>query len=255
MSERILYPNSTVKNVIFQIIFPNLFYMENKISQYQLKIMKKFPISKLIHQQAIPITNINFRSDKEPDDLVNQTELTYIQKIWRFESNNKVILNVTSNSIDLSSEFHKTYDLSSPEDNFRDAIKTAIDSFLEVVEIPIFNRIGLRYIDECEINQMTNKSFNYYYNSCFPLSRFDLSKTKSMEFKTTIEKENNYFLKYIENISLNGEKPVLIIDTDAFTGTVSSSDYLNITDHLHEIISEEFFSTLKKPAIKRMKGE
>jgi len=40
-----VFPNPTVKQVIFQIRFPNLFYLESKIGEYQLKIMQRFPES------------------------------------------------------------------------------------------------------------------------------------------------------------------------------------------------------------------
>lgn len=40
-----IYKNPTVKTVIFQIKYSNLFMIENKIGEYQTKIMEKFPES------------------------------------------------------------------------------------------------------------------------------------------------------------------------------------------------------------------
>ena len=48
MSINEIFPKPTVTQVIFQIRFPNLFFIENKIGDLQLKIMKEFPHSKLI---------------------------------------------------------------------------------------------------------------------------------------------------------------------------------------------------------------
>ena len=46
-----IFSNPTVKKVIFQIRFPNLFFIENKIGDFQLKIMGMFPESKLIFRR------------------------------------------------------------------------------------------------------------------------------------------------------------------------------------------------------------
>jgi hypothetical protein len=48
-----IFPNPTVKQVIFQIRFPNLFYIENKIGDFQLKIMKEFPKSAIAISKTI----------------------------------------------------------------------------------------------------------------------------------------------------------------------------------------------------------
>ena len=42
-----IFPFPTVKHVIFQIKYPNLFYLENRIGDFQMKIINEFPDSKL----------------------------------------------------------------------------------------------------------------------------------------------------------------------------------------------------------------
>ena len=46
-----IFPYPTVKQVVFEIRFPNLFYIENKIGEFQTKIMKEFPESALLFQR------------------------------------------------------------------------------------------------------------------------------------------------------------------------------------------------------------
>ena len=53
-----IFPNPTVKQVVFQIVFPNLFYIENKIGELQLKIMTEFPESTLLHRRQFAWADI-----------------------------------------------------------------------------------------------------------------------------------------------------------------------------------------------------
>jgi hypothetical protein len=46
-----VFKNPTVKQVIFQITFPNLFYIENKMGEFQQKIMNEFPESVLLYRR------------------------------------------------------------------------------------------------------------------------------------------------------------------------------------------------------------
>ena len=53
-----IFPNPTVKTVVFQIRYPNLFYIENKIGEIQLKLMKEFPESALLYRQRILLADV-----------------------------------------------------------------------------------------------------------------------------------------------------------------------------------------------------
>ena len=57
-----MFPNPTVKQVIFQITFPNLFYIENKIGAFQLKIMKEFPQSTLLFRRQVLFADVGSES-------------------------------------------------------------------------------------------------------------------------------------------------------------------------------------------------
>lgn len=58
MTSTEVYPNPTVKRVIFQIRYPNLFYIEQVIGDYQRLIINQFPESELIIQQNILFQNL-----------------------------------------------------------------------------------------------------------------------------------------------------------------------------------------------------
>ena len=48
-----VFPNPTVKQVVFQVRFPNLFSMETLVGEYQRRIMDQFPESKLMFSRHL----------------------------------------------------------------------------------------------------------------------------------------------------------------------------------------------------------
>jgi len=248
MSINKIYPNPTVKKVIFQIKFPNLFYIENKIGDLQLKIMEKFPQSSLLFRKQIVFADIGpgVKLENISSDLGEEKG----KKIWQFKSSKNYQLDVLSDSLDISSQHHKTYNLEGG-DKFRDIIKFVLDQFLEIVSIPIINRIGFRYIDECPIPSKDNATFDSYYESAFPIKRFNLAEVDEMDFKTVIKK-GEYYLRYVESLQKVGSEYKLILDFDGFANNIDSKDYLITTDNLHAMIIEEFEKTIKKPVYQYM---
>lgn len=244
-----VFPNPTVKQVAFQIKFPNLFYLENKIGDLQMKIMKEFPESNLLFRRQLVFTDIG--TNAKIEDIQKDLEKEYSRKIWQFKSNKNFTLNVLSNSLDITSQHHKTYNLKNG-DKFRDVIKYVLDNFFEVVSIPIINRIGFRYIDECPIPSKDNKTFKSYYNSVFPINRFNLSDANEMFFRTVTKKENHYLI-YKESLQKIENEYKLILDFDGFAQNIVPEDYLKVTDKLHEIIIAEYERTIKEPVIEHMR--
>ncbi len=244
-----IFPNPTVKQVIFQIRFPNLFYIENKIGDLQLKIMKEFPQSALLFRRQFIFVDKGPEGEFEkiPEELDKESG----KKIWKFESPKNFELNVLADSLDISSRYHKTYNLGR-ENKFRDIIEFVLNNFFEVISIPVINRIGLRYIDECPISSKNNDTFKSYYNSTFPLDRFNLADTKELDFKTVVKK-GEYYLRYIESLQEIEGQYKLILDFDGYAENISPEDYLGVTDNLHEIISEEYERTIKGPVYEYMK--
>jgi len=245
-----IFTNPTVKQVIFQIMFPNLFYIENKIGELQLKIMTEFPESTMLHRRTftwvdvgpeVKLTEVESKLEKEPAG----------QKIWQFKSPKGFQLNVLSSSLDITSSYHKTYNLEGG-DKFRDIIELVLGKFLEVVSLPTINRVGLRYVDECPIPSKENSAFRSYYDSVFPLDRFDLADAQEMDFKTMV-KRGNYFLRYVESFQKVQDEYKLILDFDGFARDVNPKDCLMVTDDLHQLISNEYEKTIKEPVKEYMR--
>lgn len=251
MSIEEVFPNPTVKKVIFQIRFPNLFYMENKIGDLQVRIMEKFPQSNLLIRRQVVFADIG--AGAKLADIQSELDLDEEtgRKVWQFKSDKNFQLNVLSDSLDITSQYHKTYNIEG-NDKFRDIIEFVLDHFLKITSIPVINRIGLRYIDECPIPQKDNDTYKSYYNSAFPLDRFNLSDVSEMDFKTVIKK-GEYYLRYIESLKKTGDEYKLILDFDGFAVDIPSKNYLNVTDDLHAIISDEYERTIKSPVYEYMR--
>jgi len=239
-----IFPNPTVKQVIFQIRFPYLLYIDAKIGDFQLKIMNEFPESAVLYRRMFTLADLG--PEIKLEDVQRQLEKEPTgQKIWQFKSPKNFQLNVTNGSLDITSDYHKTYNLGD-KDKFRDVIIFVLDNFLSLISLPIINRIGLRYVDECPVPSGDRKTFRSYYNSVFPLERFDLADADEMDFKA-VAKRGRCYIRYVESLRKLENKYKLILDFDGFALQVVPKDYLAITDELHEIIFNEWQLTIQEP--------
>ena len=247
-----IFLNPTVKKVFFQITFPNLFSIESKIGDYQSEIINYFPQSSFSYK--LPTI---FFTDVGPEGKIVQPPQGIddkADKIWQFKSESNYNLNISSGSLSLDSQLHKTYNNPSSEIRFRDIIKKTLEPFFKIIRIPRLNRIGLRYIDHCTAflpDPLTDSNFKNWYNTVFPLDRFSIEKTKEMGFRV-VSKQKDYHIIYYEHIILD-DNVNYIIDFDGFAENVPSESYLTIADELHTIISEEFERTIKKPVFDLMR--
>jgi len=224
-----IFKNPTVKQVIFQIKYPNLFFIENKIGDIQLKIMKEFPEAHLVFTRQAFFVDLG--PEAKLEDVLQKQE-SEGRKIWQFNSPKKYQLSITSNSLDITSEFHKTYNNPKSDVRFRDIIEFALKQFFDVTQIPIITRVGLRYIDNCPIKSKDNKTFSSYFNTTFPLKIFDLENVEMMHFEV-ITKKDNYNLRYVESLRQIDNKFTLIMDFDSFANNINAEEILSITDKLH----------------------
>lgn len=246
-----VFPNPTVKTVAFEAQFPNLFFLESKIGDLQIKLMDRFPEALMLYRQKFVLADIP-PGGKVSDSLPMNLDESNGQKVWQFRSPQSFV-NIQTNSIVIQSDFHKTYNNPNSTERFRESIQFLMDAFLELTKIPLLTRIGLRYIDECPIPEKNNESFTQYYDSVFPLARFSLTDATEMDFKSVV-KRGDSFVRYVESLQRSdGENFKLILDFDGFQERVSSDQYMTVTDHLHDLISNEFEKSIKEPLYNYMR--
>lgn len=239
-----IFNNPTVKKVIFQIQFPNLFYLESKIPEFQMEIMHEFQDSDLIIKQPITIVN-NI-------DVKYDNENLFTQKIWQFKSRKGYKLEISNNSLSIDSDVHKTYDNPKSDTRFRDAIELCLSKFKKVTNLQYVNRIGLRYIDECPIFEKTTESYLSSFNSAINFDKLKIEDIDELHVKVN-KKFDGYNVIYQEVVGKDSD--VVILDFDGYATNVKYDECLNITDSLHKTIICEYENTIKQPIIDFMERE
>lgn len=247
-----VFPNATVKQVIFQVRFPNLFSMESLVGEYQRLIMERFPVSKLLLSAPLFIAGRKINELDLEQQKGNLPENEGVQKIWNFQSGTGVQLNVQTASLDMTSTIHKTYANPNHESRFKDEIEFAVGKFLEVTQIPLFSRIGLRYIDECPVPGKDTRRFREYYNTTLCLDRFPLEDALGFQVLARVTRGDR-FLTFRESLKGPGDEAKLELDFDGYAENVPTSEYLSVTDQLHRIIVEEFEKSIKEPVYEYMR--
>lgn len=250
MSINEVFPNPTVKQVIFQIRFPNLLFMEAKIGDVQLEVMREFPESQVVYQRQLVIAGAGAVPKLELPEGAQEQGVT---KIWQFRSPKGYQLNIQTGSLDIASEHHKTYSLGSG-DRFRDVIEHVLEVFTKVVPIPVVSRLGLRYIDHCPLPVKDRGTLASYYDTAFPLHRFNVEQASEMEFKTVVQK-GQYWLRYAEALKATGSDDghMLVLDFDGFAKDVDPAACIAVTDDLHQIIRDEYARSIKEPVYVHMR--
>ena len=224
-------------------------YIENRLGDFQLEIIDEFPKSSVIYKRQVLFADTGPGGKLEGIPVENE-EPGF--KIWEFKSDKNIKIMLSTYSLSIVSEYHKTYSLDGGE-KFRDIIISVLESFFKIMKIPHISRIGLRYIDECPLPSKNNDTLNEYYNSAFPTGKFKLENTEEMQFVALIEREGHK-LRYSEVLKKVNSEYQYILDFDGFTHDIETSKYLEVTDKLHTLISDEFEKTIKKPVYDHMRG-
>jgi len=239
-----VFKNPTVKKVIFQIQFPNLFYLESKIPDLQLEIMREFPESALIVKQPLVLFDSNNKIEVDNQETSN----IVTQKIWEFKNNKGYVLAISSNSLSIVSTIHKTYN-SDHDVKFRDTINFCLIAFEKYIKLPFVTRIGLRYIDECPLFEITTENYSASFNTALSLSKFPIEELEQMHINI-VKKYTEIKIRYQEYFNnSNNDLKSIMLDFDAFATNINYEDCLSTTDKLHDIIETNFISTIKQPII------
>lgn len=204
--------------------------------------MEEFPDSQLLQRRNIVLANIS--SEENVKQLADASK-DPVENIWRFSSPQGYELNVSSNSLSIVSNVHKSYKNPEASHRFRDAIELSVSKFFDVAKVPIIERIGLRYIDHCPIFEKNTKSFKEYYKTTLPTGRFKIEDAQELHLRATV-KRGDYNLSFGEKFLKDDEKYMLVLDYDAFAQKIKPEEYLTSTDELYNIISNEYLKSIKE---------
>lgn len=248
MSEIFVYP--TIKEVAFEIKFPDLFSVEGKIGEFQEKIISRFPDSKLVLRRHLLLSERLRAGKKDFDEELNPSDVT---KIWTFFSKEEIEIRVQTNSVSIISKKHKSYNNPNEQLKFRDTIEFVIGNFLSTINVPIISRIGLRYIDECPLPTSDNDTLKRLYNSSFPTDRFSMNEVSDSYLFINCTRSSHRLIYQETKIKNAQGKDAIVLDFDGFETNIASKDYLQITDELYQIIHDEYFNIVKEPVKQYMR--
>ena len=254
MSEEV-FPFPTVKSVAFEVRFPHIFSIENRIGEFQEQIIANFPESRQILRQQLMFRDTT--DDIKIERMRKDINPNAVTKAWLFLSSDKTEVRVQTNSLSIVSVQHKTYDNEGSDKKFRDVISYVLNAFLGIIKVPVLRRIGLRYTDICPVPSNNSDELNRLYNLFLPTTRFPLENMERMHSEI-ITKRRNHNLIYQETLVSPDEmrkvglEPLpgpytLLLDFDGFGSNVPSPNYLAVTNELHQIVKEEYFNIIKDP--------
>jgi uncharacterized protein (TIGR04255 family) len=228
-----VFRNPSVIEVDYEVRFPPLFYINQKIGDFQLEIIDEFPKSSQQLQSAVTFDENGIALKDETRPILS----------WTFETpNSKTKIIVRQNSMIISSTEFKSYD-SYPTNKFRDIISQTISKFRKHVPIKNFNRIGLRYIDRCPIDELTNEYFCKFYKPIIDINKYQIEDLIDNLTQIRMRKPP-YYLLLQTGIKQIGEKYQYFMDFDGYAQNVDPKDVMDVSDALHAIIHDEFYTNI-----------
>jgi uncharacterized protein (TIGR04255 family) len=250
MSPREVYANPLVKTVFFEVRFSNLFFLESRIGDFQVKVMKDFPQSDLVHRREITMVAGDLENP-QVKEFAKQQSSHSVDKVWQFKAESGPRLEISSKNLVFTSEAHTSY-REGGEKSLRPIIEKAVSVFLEVVPIPVVQRVGLRYINHCPIRERTTEFFLAWYDSILPVGKFRLENLQNGDC-AIISKQDGTQIRRAESLQLAGPEDHLILDLDASKEGVPSDRILETADALHDVIDREFTGMIKEPVREYMR--
>lgn len=238
------YP--TVKEVAFEVRFSEIFFMEKMIGDFQLEIMESFPISKKLEK---PYTIIFEGENSKFAETSNKTRTT-----WQFltETRQTTVL-IRSDRLNILTKEFKTYN-HPDHPRFRDIITEVVSRFLDKFPIKQFERIGLRYIDHCPLEEKNNNYFKNYYEPIFDIEKFKLEDIIE-NFNLFRLKKENYELLFQSGIRKISDDYNYFMDFDGYTKNISINEYLDHLDKIFVMINDLYFDNITEEFKKYMRGE
>jgi len=245
-----VFPTPLVKQVFFEIRYPNLFFIEGRIGEFQVKVMKDFPQSDLVLRRNLMFFG-NVEAPQAQESAKQQPSET-TEKIWQFKSETGSRLEVTVRSLVLVSEKHMSYN--EGENSFRSILQKTVSEFLGLIRLPVVQRVGLRYVNHCPLLDKTTKTFKDCYNSILPVDRFGLENLVQTNCVAVVNSENMR-IQHVELLPFaTPAGDVMVLDLDASTENVPSDQVVATADKLHNLIAGEFRNVIKDPIVEYMRG-
>jgi uncharacterized protein (TIGR04255 family) len=251
MAPNEVFPTPLVKQVAFEIRFPNLFFLESRIGEFQVQVMKDFPQSDLALRRNVMIIAGN-AENPQLQDLAKQQSSDSTEKIWQFKAESGIRLEISTRNLVLVSPKHTSYH--EGEKSFRSIVEKTLSEFFNLTQLPIVMRVGLRYSNECPLFNRTTETFNKCYDSILPVNRFGLENLNQADC-VAVAKSGDMQIQRMESLRFKTPSgDILVLDLDASAENIVSDKVVATTDKLHDLVANEFRDAVKEPVLEYMRG-
>ena len=252
MAANEVFPTPLVKQVAFEVRFPNLFFIEGRIGEFQVEVMKDFPQSELVQRRNFMLLAGDINSPQAQELAKQQAAGT--EKIWQFKSESGTRIEISTKNLVVIAEKHISYQ-ESGDKSFRSVVEKAVARFLNLIQIPVLLRVGLRYVNECPIFDKTTDRFRECYNSILPVDKLGLENLSRAD-SIAVVKDGDMQIQHVESLRFaTPTGDILVLDLDASTENIASDKILTTTDKLHDLIAIEFRKVIKEPIVEYMRKD
>ncbi len=235
------YSKNFLSNVIFKINFPPIDSLAKEVSPgFKEKLSNDFPIL-----EPVKMSNIKFEAS--PEEVKTEKD---DRTMWRFkDKEDKTILELDVDSLAIVLKKYENFA------KFEELILKVINPFLEDYKDVVINRLGLRYINEIQLEEKSLYEWDKYINSTL-ISNINFIDTKdalrrAMTFlEIAIDEETKLRLQYgIFNRTYPGKlvNKDFVLDYDCFTEIAFNME--NLKDKIktfNDIITEYFEKSIKE---------
>lgn len=238
---RIQYRKNYITNVIFRVDFPKILDLDLKepTSEFQRRLLERFPIMNEIKRKGV---EFEFKDDlevkKEDDELS-----------WQFvnENNTKKVF-IASDHVYIECTKYEGFEELSND------INTIFKAFAEIYPVKIVGRIGLRYINQIEINEGEAVDWSgliktSLYSVASDLKSTDTKLLRSMHLLDI--KEEDCLLRFQFGL-FNSEYPnpiarkEFVLDYDCMaTQNEDITRIPKIAEKLHKIVQKWFENSIE----------
>ncbi len=236
-----VFRQSPLSEVVFEARFPILLSIPQRIGDFQLSVMDTFEKAEEIRMQGIKIG-----TDEKVEVGSNM--------VWKFShKDGDPTVTLHRNRIVVSSKTYKCYD-SKEQKPFRPNIEYSVENFLDLFKIKSFSRIGLRYINECKMEELSNDWFKKFFRPILDIDKYPWESILEEQVILRFKKDGRNLLLQSGLIRGKGITKYLL-DFDAYEENCEVSKYLETADRLHEVVLKEFHSLITDNYRNKLRGE
>jgi uncharacterized protein (TIGR04255 family) len=224
-----------LSEVVFEINFPRLFAVENRIADYQQRLLEMYPDSGDEFVLHLPPA-VAFGKGPKPEGNVTPVR----SFVFKNKANSRVVrVSVVYFNLLISDYLHF--------DDYKRALMAALNPAIEIFQLSRVERIGLRYINKIPIPKRdAARAYREYVRSPIDTKLFTPHQINSFLTEISIDLAKNKKLTIRSGllpIVSDSDSQTYLVDLDCSSPEsviLSAPGIVSLLDEYHESIESEF---------------